>query len=318
MIFSVFWLSFSHYLSDVFKTLQCEHISRDRSPTWIRLILIQFIQDPVTPLLLLTHPRTSPRNGQRMIPDEGKLQETAELSAGKEGNGAPGSPGQSVLHTSVEPKYCFSSYIVTIKTELGEWCQSPVSRAVMHWTISLRDNWGHSEREFVPGLEVQGSDCWGGLKSGSWEKTFQQRSSETRMIHWGWIREFISFDVPCVWRDHIGADLFYKRRIKGEKFCTFLWFQLGSAQGEINGNWWIFRTPQELSRTSGRSVSTLRNRVVSMELSKCSVITENNFKRWGKNILAEAYFNLTMFNELAKLCLRGKKRANSTYLDLND
>lgn len=135
------------------------------------------------------------------------------------------SPGQSVLHTSVEPKYCFSSYIVTIKTELGEWCQSPVSRTVMHWTISLRDNWGHSETEFVPGLEVQGSDCWWGLKSGSWEKTFQQRSSETRMIHWGWIREFILFDVPCVWRDHIGADLFYKRRISEKN----LYFSLVSA-----------------------------------------------------------------------------------------
>lgn len=66
---------------------------------------------------------------------------------------------------------------------------------------------------------------------------------------------------------------------QGRKICAFLWLQLGSAQDEINGNWWIFRTPQKLSRTRGRSVSALRNNVVSMELSKCSVIKENNFKR---------------------------------------
>lgn len=36
------------------------------------------------------------------------------------------------LHTSVEPKYCFSSYIVTIKTELEEWCQSPLTSSVEH------------------------------------------------------------------------------------------------------------------------------------------------------------------------------------------
>lgn len=100
----------------------------------------------------------------------------------------------------------------------------------------------------------------------------------------------------------------------GRKVCTFPCLQLGSAQDEISGDWWIFSTPQKSSRTRGRSVSTLRNKVVSMELSKCSEIAENNFKRWGKNILAEAYFNLMMFNELAKLCLREKKKTSKLYV----
>lgn len=53
---------------------------------------------------------------------------------------------RAFLHTSVEPKYCFSSYIVTIKTELEEWCQSPVTRTIMHWTIRPEGQPGATRR----------------------------------------------------------------------------------------------------------------------------------------------------------------------------
>lgn len=133
------------------------------------------------------------------------------------------------LHTSVEPKYCFSSYIVTIKTELEEWCQSPVTSTVMHWTILPEGTCaraGSATRLWLLG-RFREAPSLQNPEIALERKHFirAQGSSETRMIHWAWIWEFISFNVPCEWRDCIAPDLFYKRGIKEKNLC----FSVASA-----------------------------------------------------------------------------------------
>lgn len=254
MIFSVFWLNYPMTWAKLFKALwstsqQREHITRDRVSTRIRLFLIQFMGDPVIPLLLLTCSRgISLWNCQRMIPDKGepagacKKRRYPGISAlpqsyqlGKGGNRAPGSRGQSVLTDVSGTKILFQQLYCHYSNRAG----GMVPICCYQDCKALRDNQGPLREGTCARTGSAVTDCWW-----AWERLFpsktseialerkrfsrERRSSATRMIHWCWICEFISFNMPRVWRDCMGPDLFYKRRIREKN----LHFSTASARDE--------------------------------------------------------------------------------------